>query len=180
MRGDDWVQTYTGRRFWPSDPDPAEIDIVDIAHALSMQCRFGGHCRRFYSVAEHSVLLSSAVRPKDQRWALMHDAAEAYLVDLPRPVKRQMPAYRAMEDAILRAIAVRFGLDGPIPDAVHEADTRLLAEERNQIMVRCEADWPGLRGVVPLGGMIVGWLPGEARSRFLRAFMELFPVGAAA
>jgi hypothetical protein len=64
----DWIQTATGRPFWPIDPRPEDIDIEDIAHALSMLCRFGGHCLRFYSVAEHSVLLSQYVAPEHKLW----------------------------------------------------------------------------------------------------------------
>lgn len=70
----DWIQTFTGRQFWPLDPQPDHIDIADIAHALAHDCRFGGHCRRFYSVAEHSVLLSRAVAPEFRLAALMHDS----------------------------------------------------------------------------------------------------------
>src|SRR5690606_29748913 len=96
-RKGDWMQTFTGRRFWPLDPRPDEICIEDIAHALSMQCRYAGHCLSFYSVAEHSVLLSQHVAEPFRRWALLHDASEAYLVDVPRPIKGDLSNYRAVE-----------------------------------------------------------------------------------
>ena len=78
-----WIQTYTGRQFWPLDPRIEDIDIHDIAHALSHQCRYSGHCLRFYSVAEHSVLLSHHVAGEHMLWALLHDAWEAYLAAIP-------------------------------------------------------------------------------------------------
>jgi hypothetical protein len=86
-RKGDWMQTYTGRQFWPIDPRADEIDIVDIAHALSQQCRFAGHCKSFYSVATHSWHTSNVCNSENALWGLLHDAAEAYLVDLPTPIK---------------------------------------------------------------------------------------------
>lgn len=107
LRGD-WIQTYSGRAFYPLAPYPQDVCIEDIAHALSQLCRFGGHCRRFYSVAEHSVLLSRVVVPEFQLWALLHDASEAYLVDVPRPIKKQLPAYVEAERRVMAAICARF------------------------------------------------------------------------
>lgn len=94
-RRGDWMMTYSGRAFWPLDPRADEIDPLDIAHALSMLCRYGGHVRRFYSVAEHCVLMSHAVAPEHALWALLHDATEAYMVDLPRPINRILLDERA-------------------------------------------------------------------------------------
>src|SRR5438128_12538670 len=85
LRGD-WMQTYTGRAFYPLDPRLDDICIEDIAHALSMLCRYGGQCQEFYSVAEHSVLMSYAVNPQHALWALLHDATESYMGDLIRPL----------------------------------------------------------------------------------------------
>ena len=83
-RKGDWMQTHSGIQFWPLDPRPEDILIEDIAHALSNQCRFAGHCCFHYSVAQHSVLVSENVPAQDAMWGLLHDAGEAYLVDLPR------------------------------------------------------------------------------------------------
>src|SRR5579885_2784587 len=93
MRHGDWIQTYCGVAFYPLDPRPEEILIEDIAHALSMLCRFTGHVKRFYSVAQHCVYVSHRCDPKDALWGLLHDAAEAYLNDISRPVKslRELP-----------------------------------------------------------------------------------------
>src|SRR5690242_11754504 len=87
-RRGDWMQTYTGRRFWPLDPRVDDIDIGDIAHHLSLVCRFAGACREFYSVAQHCVGVSYVCDPKDALWGLLHDAAEAYVGDMVRPLKR--------------------------------------------------------------------------------------------
>ena len=103
----DWMCTASGVTFYPLDPRPEEIRIEDIAHSLALQCRFAGHCREFYSVAEHSVRGAQALRSIGATVAmqaafLLHDASEAYAVDLPRPIKRMMPNYKAMEKALER------------------------------------------------------------------------------
>ena len=100
-RGDGWITTYTGQHFYPLDPRPHEVNMLDIAHALSMICRFNGHTQFFYSVAEHSIRCAYHAheqwpdRIELQLAALLHDASEAYLCDIPRPVKLQLPDYRA-------------------------------------------------------------------------------------
>jgi hypothetical protein len=129
------ILTSTGKWFDILKPDPSLIDLQDIAGALSKLCRFGGHCRQFYSVAEHSTLtaeLMSQHRLSDLtllRWALLHDASEAYVVDIPRPAKRHLSEYLKIEEAIQRAVAERFGLPWPMPHEVHEVDNAILALE---------------------------------------------------
>lgn len=167
----DWILTFTGRRFRPLQPDPDLLDVRDIAHSLSLLCRFNGHCLRYYSVAEHSVRVSRILPPDLALWGLLHDAAEAYVSDLPRPVKRQVPAFNDYEDALLRVIAARFGLAWPMPQEVRHADDVLLATERRDLMPPDPAPW-GLRGdalpeaIVPLG-------PEEAERLFLDRFQEI-------
>lgn len=165
----DWIQTFTGRAFWPLDPRPDEVHIADIAHALAHQCRYAGHCRRFYSVAEHSVLLARAM-PKEHRLAaLLHDAPEAYLVDLPRPVKRFMPSYGVAEMAVWLAISARFGLSPELAAEVHEADTRILVDEFEQAMAPPPAPW-SVDGLRPLGVALRFWTPVEAEMQFMAEF----------
>jgi hypothetical protein len=168
-RKGDWMQTFTGRQFWPLDPRPDEVFIQDIAHALAHQCRYAGHCRRFYSVAEHSVLLARNVHPKHRLWALLHDASEAYLVDLPRPVKRHLPAYVDAERVVMDAICRRFGLTPDIPEAVHEADVRILRDELEQNMDVPLVPW-AVQGAEPLGVTLQFWTPVYAEIQFMAAF----------
>ncbi|MBF0627783.1 MAG: phosphohydrolase [Magnetococcales bacterium] len=176
MRSGAWIQTYSGIQFWPMDARPEEIVIEDIAHALSMLCRFNGHCRQFYSVAEHSVLVSGVVPPEQARWGLLHDAAEAYLSDIPKPVKRELPAFHPWEDRLLAVIATRFGLDPDHPpEAVKQADMALLATEKSVLMGPEPAPWRDLPAPVP-GLEILALSPREAKAFFLARFAALFPV----
>jgi hypothetical protein len=143
MRVGDWIQTYSGVAFYPLDPRPDEIHIEDIAHALAMQCRFTGHVRRFYSVAEHSVRVSEVCDPNDALWGLLHDASEAYLIDVARPVKRMacMVPYREAEERLMQAIAERFGLAWPEPATVKHGDKCMLAIEARDMMPTVWPDW---------------------------------------
>lgn len=170
-RKGDWMQTFTGRRFWPLDPRPDEICIEDIAHALSMQCRYAGHCLSFYSVAEHSVLLSQHVAEPFRRWALLHDASEAYLVDVPRPIKGDLSNYRAVEARVMAAICERFGLPPDMPPEVAEADFRIIGDERRNLS-DCEAAWTN--PPEPLGVRLKLLTPIMAENAFLVAFDRLF------
>ena len=140
-RPGDWIQTFTGGMFWPLDPRASEVVIEDIAHSLAMSCRFRGHCRRFYSVAEHSVLVSRNVPPADALAALLHDGAEAYLSDVPRPLKRFLPGFAAIEDRVEAAIAERFGLPHPMPASVKRVDTAILHDEARFLLGPHPADW---------------------------------------
>ncbi|MGX1786816.1 phosphohydrolase [Bosea sp. NPDC055332] len=170
-RTGDWIQTATGGQFWPMDPQPEEIDINDIAHALSMLCRFGGHCLRFYSVAEHSVLLSYVVAREHALWALMHDATEGYLVDMPRPIKAFLPGYKEAEAGIERAVAAHFGLTLPVPAEVKDADKRILTDEAQQNMAHCPVEWA--TAAEPLGVRLQFWSPTLAKAEFLARYREL-------
>ena len=168
----DWMQTFTGQRFYPLDPRPDEIDPADIAHALSLLCRYGGHVDRFYSVAEHCVLMSEAVPAEHALAALLHDATEAYVVDVPRPLKRQLEGYRAIEAAVWNAICIRFHLAGDLPAEVKEADDRILLTERDALMSRTRYSW-SVDGMTLLDVAITGWLPDEAEQRYLARLIEL-------
>lgn len=171
-RPGDWMQVASGAQFWPLDPQPHEIEIEDIAHALSHLCRFGGHCDRFYSVAEHSVYVSHHVPREHALQALLHDASEAYCVDIPRPLKRFIPGYIEIEDRISRAIAHRFGLPVEMHPEVHEADMRMCVTEARQIMPVSKIDW-----TVGQDGYdrqrIVCMPPEQAREWFLLRFEAL-------
>ena len=128
--------TASGRPFWPLNPRPQDICIEDIAHHLSLLCRYTGATRCFYSIAQHSVLVSQACDPADALHGLLHDAAEAYLHDIPRPLKR-LPAfapYREAEARLQAMIYETFGLSPIEPPAVKLIDRRMLRTEQRDLM----------------------------------------------
>lgn len=175
---DAWIQTYTGRQFWPLEPAVEDVSITDITHALSMLCRFGGHSRSFYSVAEHCINVTLlAVRRFPEILpihALLHDAAEAYLVDLPSPIKHELPVYQEAEHTILRVIFR--GLDVPYPakdewDRIHEVDQIILASER-EVLHHPIHDWPHLHHPPDPFVQVLGFLPAKA-SRLWMTFLDV-------
>lgn len=163
----------SGRQFWPLDPRPDEIDIEDIARALSHICRYGGHCRKFYSVAEHSLLVSHFVPSEHAMTGLLHDAAEAYLGDIPRPLKKQpvMDGWFVAEQQLEAAIAERFGVTMPMPASVKEIDDRIILDEWEQLMPAFDADI-GVSGE-PVGARISCLVPDRARDLFLDRYRAL-------
>ena len=176
VRFGDWMTTWSGGTFWPLDPASHEIKIDDIAHALSNICRFGGHSKRFYSVAQHSVLASIYVNgdAEVKKWALLHDAAEAYVGDMVRPLKSQMPTFQNVERGIMVHVAEAFGLSWGIPEAVKEIDEILLATEAWELMPRqCVERWslkhPRAERIkiAPVG-------PEKAQDLFLKEYEKLF------
>ncbi len=171
MRRGDWMQTYSGRKFWPLDPRPEDVSIEDIAHALSLVCRFGGHCLRFYSVAEHSILVSQHCGEADALAGLLHDGSEAYLLDMVRPVKRFMADYRAAEERLQRVVFEAFGLDPVTPPAVKRADMALLVAERAQVMRPTDDVWS--IDAEPLDVLIDCCPPYAAKTLFLDRFHQL-------
>lgn len=168
-RTGDFMQTYSGRKFWPLDPRADEIHIEDIAHSLALQSRYAGHCERFYSVAEHCVHIARWL-PTDKLWGLLHDAAEAYTVDVPRPLKRSLVGYAEAEAKVMAAVCDRFGLPVEMPLRVHDADMRIIADEVAQNMR--PMDWHAKHND-PLGVVLQFWTPEEAEDRFLETFVEL-------
>lgn len=168
-----WIQTFKRKQFFPAEPRVEDIDIEDIAHALSMQCRFAGHTRRFYSVAEHSVHVSRHCPQELRLWGLMHDATEAYLVDVPRPIKPMLKGYVEIENNLMQFVIKKFGLVPAehMPPAVKEIDNRIMFDERNQLMGAPVGTWDF--EVEPLGVEIRSWPPELAEMQFLDAFDRL-------
>lgn len=171
-----FIQTLSGRRVNPLDPSPEDIDPGDIANALANLCRFGGHSRGFYSVAQHSVIVCDLLEAQgatadELMAALLHDAAEAYLGDLPHPIKHRSElgaSFRAAEKRLEAVIVERFGL----PEAsarIKPLDRALLATER-RIFSTISWEWPELDGVEPLDLAIEPWLPDRARAAFSRRY----------
>jgi hypothetical protein len=168
---DGWMQTLNGGRFYPGAPRPEDLNIYDIAGALSKICRFGGHCVSFYSVAEHSILVAEAAPPEHKLAALMHDASEAYLCDVPRPLKPLLPGYREIEDRLMTTLAERFGFAYPLADEVKRLDNAILADEREQNMTWTATpalEW-GLTEPA-IGVELELWSPRQAEHQFIKAF----------
>lgn len=172
-RSGDWIATFSGQKWFISDPDPADVRIEDIAHALSLICRFGGHCREFYSVAQHSVHVADVIaidQPDDyhlQLWGLMHDATEAYVGDMVRPLKLTLPQYKVAENLTEWAICEGLGIlvRSDIQMAVKFYDDVMLMTERRDLVNHCGHEWtPRAR---PWERTLVAWDSALARSNFM-------------
>jgi 5'-deoxynucleotidase YfbR-like HD superfamily hydrolase len=149
-----------------------QYTIQEIAAALSKICRYTGHCREFYSVAQHCVYASQMV-PQYGLTALLHDASEAYLGDVSTHLKALLSDYKGLEEECERAIAETFGIPYPYPPEVKEADMRLLITEKQQLMpttAECKFHWPNIQ---PYPFTIVPMSPKDAEAAFLRRFKEL-------
>lgn len=137
-----YIVTWTGTRVDLLDPTPDMIDIEDIAHALSNICRFTGHTRVFYSVAQHCVRSAYLVGPGHKLEALLHDATEAYLSDISEPLKALLPDYQAIEQKFDSTIRQKFGLPQVMNTAVKFADKVMLIEEAKWLTKLKEEDLP--------------------------------------
>jgi hypothetical protein len=168
-----WILTASGKHFDFSDPQPDQIDILDIAQALAFESRFAGHTRYYYSVAQHSELASRIVGDTFALEALLHDAAEAYTKDIPLPLKQLLPDYKAIERRVDAAIRTRFGLPEHGSLAVKHADLVMLATERRDLMPADDTPWQILCGIDPLPRRIMAVQPGKAHALFLRRWVEL-------
>lgn len=171
----DWFLTFTGKKFYPVDPRLEDICIEDIARSLSNQCRFAGHVMAgFYSVAQHSLIVSREVPREHALWGLLHDAAEAYCQDIIRPLKKHpdLEGYRHIEARLEAAIAARFQLPLPMPACVKEADDRALMTERRDLLANQKSS-PWSCKAEPFPDRIVPMRPEYAEAGFLGRFKEL-------
>jgi hypothetical protein len=169
-----WMQTRSGVAYFHQDPRPNDIRLTDIAHALSNICRFGGHTERFYSVAEHSVLVSQVVPPEHAMIGLMHDATEAYVIDVPRPLKHMLgKVYSDLEDKTWAVICEKFGLDPDMPSCVKEADNTVLIAERNALLLEPPIPWTWAANLTPAAVEIRALAPADAKALFINRFIEL-------
>jgi hypothetical protein len=162
------METVTGKRLDPLKPSADQICIEDIAHALANLCRFTGHTREFYSVAQHSVLVSIQVPTRFKLAAILHDASEAYLNDLARPVKHQpaiLAVYGPAEDRLMEMIAAKYGFPWPMPQQVKAADDLLCRAEGRDLMPGTN-DWWKLDGQEPVHPPIEPWTPQRAKRAF--------------
>lgn len=164
------MQTYSGKVVDLSRFSEDDINVEDIAHALSQIVRFTGHITQPYAVAQHSVLVSGLCPSEHALWGLLHDASEAYLGDVSTPLKTLLPQYREIEGRVQREIAGRFGLCWPMPDVVKAADRRALMIEKAALF-SVHVPWPGeVREPWELGEVL---LPARAKELFLDRLEEL-------
>lgn len=199
-----WTHTSRGRPMDLLDPQPDDVDLHEIARALSHQCRYNGNCKAFYSVAEHSVHVSNWLRKQGhpaevQLAGLLHDAAEAYTGDLTWPMQQVLfgdrhgpgrswssgamakERYRETQARIDALICTLVGLDSSLlhHPAVKEADTRILLDERNVLLNPCDRRWyPEEQGMGPLGVTLQMWRPELAEFRFSTALARVCSVAA--
>lgn len=166
------IMLHSGVEFDFVNPAASRFTIEDIAHGLSMLCRYAGQCRIFYSVAEHCLLVSEVV-PEHAFAALMHDAAEAFVGDITRPLKQMLPQFKKIERQVEDAIAARYDLPQPMPAAVKQADLAVLAAEQEQIMPAGTNLWAAEAGIQPAPILVRGLSPAEAKAAFLSRFSAL-------
>lgn len=186
------IQMVNGHYFDYGRPGNSLIDIETIAHALSHTCRFTGHCRELYVVAQHCWLMSHIVPAQDALYALLHEAGEPLVGDMNKPLKMLLPDYESIENAAQRAVLLQFGLDpDKRPASIKPADARLLATEQRDFMPTTKAIrwnalgmaiaweplppqvWALTMGVAPLPDRLVAWEPKVAKRMFLARFEEL-------
>jgi uncharacterized protein len=135
QNGSRTIRTYMGKYMDVFAPTPEMICIEDIAHALSNNCRWANQLPNFYSVAQHSIYVSKHVPDQDAFSALLHDATEAYLPDMPRPIKLQIPNFKEIENGLMMAIAEKFGVKFPFSEAIHKADEEAMEWEYKNLMI---------------------------------------------
>jgi len=172
-----WILTASGKRFDLINPTVNMICIEDIATALSKQCRYNGHCTTFYSVARHCVLMAEQASDGKKLAALMHDATEAYIGDMVKPLKNIIPEFEAFEDKIYKLIAEKYGLPLELPEEVKLLDLRMLATEIKYIMPNYKGELACTENVKTLDipeYCFFNEVPLETEQEFLHLFNELY------
>jgi len=167
------ITTFSGKMVDPFNPDPEQICLSDIAQSLSLQVRFCGHINDFLSVAQHCVMVSDMCETElGKKWGLLHDASEAYISDVPRPLKQHLSLFREVEERLFRAIAERFKLDYPMPDEVAFYDYVSLHMESRDFMPN-GACVPKPEGYEVPSTRLAVWEPKDAKERFRQKCWEL-------
>lgn len=172
---DTTIFTYGGGQFDFARPEASVILVEDIAHALAHTCRFNGHTTAFYSVAQHSVMVSRIVPPEDALAGLLHDAAEAYIGDMVTPLKRLLVNFCEIERHIEAEVLKRFGI-GSMPASVKQADHIMLATEKRDLLNsenQKNACWITQNGIAPLPDRLLPLSPQAAEQAFLRRYAAI-------
>ena len=172
-----WITTYTGKKFPVKQPRPFDINGTDIAHGLSLTCRFGGQIREFYSVAQHSMLVTSLLPEKIAAYGFLHDASEAYLCDIPGPIKGlpEMEGYKELEKRYMKTIYTAFSMREPseaILRLVKKADALVLRNEAKYFGI-LNSEW-NVYDMEDVDLLSRCWSPKEAEIRFMTAYDDVF------
>jgi len=167
------ISTRSGRRLYLHNPHPSQVLIDDIAHGLAHQCRFNGQTNKFYSVAQHSVIVASILPSELKLAGLLHDAAEAYLGDIVQPLKELLPDFAEIESRFANVIGERFKVDLTHNDLIKKADLIALATERRDLMPMEVVEWESLIGINPLSNYITPLNPEKAKAEFIRYYLKL-------
>lgn len=165
-----YICTYLGNRFYPLEGRIDQVHLEDIAHGLAYQCRFNGQTSEFYSIAQHSLMVAdiiSAEHPELRLAALLHDASEAYLGDVVKPLKALLPDYKDIERRVEEIIAKAYGISDIFNPLIKRADMIALATEKRDLMPHSAEDWSYLKGYEPLRDAITAWSPEQAKRAFL-------------
>ena len=168
-----YISTFLGNRFYPQDPRVEDIDIEDIAHGLAYTCRFNGQTTAFYSVAQHSLMVADLVPNELKLDALMHDAAEAYLGDVVKPLKALLPEYRVIEEQVSNIIAEAFKLGDCCHPTIKRADLIALATEKRDLMPYSVEPWVYLAGIEEIPMLLEPMSPKDAKLAFMKRYTEL-------
>lgn len=166
------IMLHSGAWFDFAAPHNGSFTIEDVAHGLAHICRYSGQCSRFYSVAEHSLLVSDVATGFEYE-ALLHDAAEAFIGDITRPLKQMLPDFKRIEADVQKAVLERFGVEGPMPPEIKDADLRVLAAEQRQIMPPGTDEWLAGRNIQPASVFVRHLSPEAAKAEWLGRFEAL-------
>jgi len=167
------ITTKSGRQVSLLNPLSSQIDIGDIAHGLAYQCRFNGQTTRFYSIAQHCLMVASILPGHLKLAGLLHDAAEAYVGDIVQPLKLLLPDFQMIEDRFIQVIGLRLGISlGYHPDIKH-ADLVALATEKRDLLPRERCNWAVLDGISPMSRLTLPMTPEQAEEAYLKTFFAL-------
>lgn len=174
-----YIITFTGKKFNLLSTTPDMISVEDMAHSLSQQCRWTGHCKHHYSIAQHSYYCSLLGPEENRFWHLNHDNSEAYIGDMNRPLKHYTnagDAYRKVEHPLQELIYVTAGLIGDEPLSVKQADEGMLYAEMEQLLPRPNFDMAANN---PYGRSMAAniqieeWTPRKAEQMYLDRYYKL-------